>query len=538
MHSFHAASFSEVPEEHKSPHSAWETPDPGFWTRKGFAVLRADEVGLGQSPGFMDTMSSSTSACFADVIEWAAERLWSTGRIGLLGISYYAGSQWRVAARQPKGLCCMIPWEGMSDYYRDRCRHGGILSNTFINFWWNRQVGPNQYGLAGRAARKWGPDTIEGDMAAEELELLRNDQRVDNEQNRFCNDEYYASRNYDMQDIRVPLLSVANWGGILLHLRGNVHGFMNAGSELKYLRFVVGRHDLPFYSENSARMQLSFLNAFLKDHDNEGWSTGRVPKVDLVLRQGDVGCNDPVAEQRFLTRVEHEWPIARTKYTRYYLTSSGQLVDDSSSEPHPSITVSYDALGSLQGPQAVTFTTPPFTKQTEITGHLVAHLNVSAMRYPDDRLTEPMDIDLFLTLRHISPQGTEVFYTGTVGDPVPVTKGWLRCSLRKTNTNNPRHRPWLPYRDYRSHDVALLAPGEMCTVDVEIWPTNVVVEKGGVLVLELSSGDTQGAGIFEHNSSVDRPPERFRGMNHIHFGQGLENWLLLPVIPAVDNSVG
>lgn len=58
----------------------------------------------------------------------------------LRGISYYAGSQWRVAARQPKGLACIIPWEGMADYYRDRCRHGGILANKFIDFWWNRQV--------------------------------------------------------------------------------------------------------------------------------------------------------------------------------------------------------------------------------------------------------------------------------------------------------------------------------------------------------------------------------------------------------------
>lgn len=41
----------------------------------------------------------------------------------------------------------MIPWEGMSDYYRDRCRHGGILSNTFIDFWWNRQVGPRHLRL-------------------------------------------------------------------------------------------------------------------------------------------------------------------------------------------------------------------------------------------------------------------------------------------------------------------------------------------------------------------------------------------------------
>lgn len=85
-------------------------------------------------------MSRSTSEAFFDVIEWAALQTWSSGKVGLLGISYFAGSQWRVAARQPKGLSCIVPWEGMSDYYRDRCRHGGILSNTFISFWWNRQV--------------------------------------------------------------------------------------------------------------------------------------------------------------------------------------------------------------------------------------------------------------------------------------------------------------------------------------------------------------------------------------------------------------
>lgn len=100
-------------------------------------------------------MSRSTSQCFADLIEWAADsdRAWSNGKVGLLGVSYYAGSQWRVAARQPEGFCCIVPWEGMSEYYRDRCRHGGILSNAFIDFWWNRQVVNNQYGLAGRAER-------------------------------------------------------------------------------------------------------------------------------------------------------------------------------------------------------------------------------------------------------------------------------------------------------------------------------------------------------------------------------------------------
>lgn len=88
---FHAGSFAEVNPEHKSKYSAWETPDPVFWTREGYAVIRADERGLGQSSGLLDTMSRGTSDCFFDVVEWCAEQSWSSGKVGLLGISYYAG---------------------------------------------------------------------------------------------------------------------------------------------------------------------------------------------------------------------------------------------------------------------------------------------------------------------------------------------------------------------------------------------------------------------------------------------------------------
>lgn len=112
--SFHPKSFSEVNPQHKSEHSAWETPDPLFWASHGYVVLRVDERGSGQSPGVLDSMSRSTSDAFFDVIEWAAEQPWSNGKVGLLGISYYAGSQWRVAARRPKGLAAIVPWEGRS----------------------------------------------------------------------------------------------------------------------------------------------------------------------------------------------------------------------------------------------------------------------------------------------------------------------------------------------------------------------------------------------------------------------------------------
>lgn len=527
--SFHGKSFAEVNPEHHSAHSAWETPDPGFWTKHGYAVVRADERGLGQSPGFLDTMSRGTSEAFFDVIEWAAEQSWSSGKVGLLGISYYAGSQWRVAARQPKGLAAIVPWEGMSDYYRDRCRHGGIFSNKFIDFWWNRQVVSNQYGLPGRAARNWGPDCVDGDVSDEEREKNRQDQNIDNTNNQYRNQAYYASKEYDMSDIQVPLLSVANWGGILLHLRGNVEGYTQAGSEFKYLRFITGRHDLPFYYTEEVEIQRSFLDAFLKGEDRVGWSVkGKVPAVDLVLRKGDVGYNDAEKEKVYERRTETEWPIQRTQYTKYFLGP-----DKSLTLQQPEVTtpqkLTYLALGTLPKPSQIQFTTAPFEKEVEITGHIVAHLNVSLSPHGDN-LT-PSDIDLFVTLRYISPSGKEVYYTGTAGDPVPLTKGWLRVSMRKTNPSHPRHRDWLPHRDYFSTDVLPVVPGDVYPVDIEVWPTNVVVEKGGQLVFEVSSGDTQGSGIFQHNHPEDRSFEKFAGQNHIKFSEQHVNWITLPIIP-------
>ncbi|XEV05179.1 hypothetical protein FSHL1_010466 [Fusarium sambucinum] len=524
---FHPKSFSEVNPQHKSEHSAWETPDPAFWTKNGYAIVRADERGLGQSSGKLDTMSRGTSEAFFDVVEWASEQPWSSGKVGLLGISYYAGSQWRVAARKPKGLSAIVPWEGMSDYYRDRCRHGGILSNAFIKFWWNRQVITNQYGRPGRSARNWGPDTIEGDLPDDELEANRQDQTIDNQANRFRDDAYYASKEYDMGDIEVPLLSVGNWGGILLHLRGNIEGYIHAGSKFKYLRLITGRHDLPFYYEEEVEIQRSFLDAFLKGNDRVGWSQeGKVAPVSLVLRKGNVGFNDAEKEKVYPRREETEWPIARTQYKKLFLTPEQGLSWDPTTDRKK---LSYKALGTLEKPEVLQFSTPAFETETEITGHVVAHLNVSVS--PDPSGPTPSDIDLFVTLRHIDPSGQEVFYTGTAGDPVPVTKGWLRVSLRKVDQEHPKHRDWLPHRNYTSKDVLPVIQGEVYAVDVEVWPTNVVVDKGGKLVFEVASGDTQGSGIFQHNDAVDRSPEIFQGHNHIHFGPRQQNYITLPVIP-------
>lgn len=309
-----------------------------------------------------------------------------------------------------------------------------------------------------------------------------------------------------MGDIDVPLLSVGNWGGILLHLRGNIEGYLHAGSEKKWLRMITGRHDLPFYYEQEVEIQRSFLDAFLKDQDRDGWTTGKMAPVDLVLRKGDVGFNSPETERTYPRRVENEWPIARTQYIKWYLTPQRTLTPSLEQAQTAGASkrqkLTYRALGSLDDPQLCQFSTAPFEHETEITGHIVARLCVSAT--PEPRGPTPSDIDLFLTLRHISPEGKEVFYTGTAGDPVPLTKGWLRVSLRKVAADHPKHRDYKPWREYLSTDVLPVVVGEVYAVDVEVWPTCVVLEKGARLVLEVASGDTQGSGIFRHDDPVDR----------------------------------
>ncbi|EXK24493.1 hypothetical protein FOMG_18783 [Fusarium oxysporum f. sp. melonis 26406] len=435
---FYKKSWEQLNPNMKSTHAAWETPDPAYWTSKGYIVLRVDERGAGQSPGLLDTMSRGTSEAFFDVIEWAAEQEWSSGKVGLLGISYYAGTQWRVAARKPKGLAAIIPWEGMSDYYRDRVRHGGILSDRFIDFWWNNGVSPNQYGKPGRSARNWGEDTLEGDLDDETLLENRRDQTIDTAVHKFRDEEYYRTRDFDVEAIEVPLLSVANWGGILLHLRGNVLGWIRASSKYKFLHFIVGRHDLPFYYPESAELQLSFFNSFLKDDDTDGWKSGKQPRVRLTLRKGEAGTSSTL----------------------------------------------------------------------EITGHIVAHLTVAATRKSVDA-TPPSDIDLFITLRKINAKGAEVFYTGTMGDPVPIVKGWQRVSLRKVDESNKLHKEYLPYRNYYSSDVQPVEENQKYKVDVEVWPTNVVLEPEETLVLEIAGHDTQGVGKFSHEHPDDRDPKTF-----------------------------
>lgn len=52
---------------------------------------------------------------------------------------------------------------------------------------------------------------MEGDLSFNELVANRRDQTFDTAQHQYLDEEYYSSRNFDLEDIEVPILSVANW---------------------------------------------------------------------------------------------------------------------------------------------------------------------------------------------------------------------------------------------------------------------------------------------------------------------------------------
>lgn len=130
--------------------------------------------------------------------------------------------------------------------------------------------------------------------------------------------------------------------------------------------------------------------------------------------------------------------------------------------------MSYKALGTIQQPELLQFMTEPFEDESEFTGHIVVHLNVSVSVLPGSSI-KPCDLDVLVTLRHIDCHGKRIHYTGTIGDPVPITKGWLRVSHRKVAEDYPRNKPWFPHQEYTSADALPVEPNQTYAVDVEMW---------------------------------------------------------------------
>jgi len=319
----------------------------------------------------------------------------------------------------------------------------------------------------------------------------------------------------DWSKVKAPLLSSANWGGQGLHPRGNFEGFVRAASKHKWLEAHGLEHWTHFYTDYGVELQKRFFNCFLKGADNE-WT--KQPRVQLQVRHID----------RFIERHEDEWPIARTQWTRYYLDPGGcRLAREPAGRAE---SLSFDAQGD-----GVTFVSAPLEHETEITGPLAARLWASS---------STTDADFFLVFRVFTPDLREVVFMGAIDPHTPIAQGWLRASHRKLDSKLSTE-----YRPYHTHDEEQpLEPGEPVPLDIELWPTSIVVPAGHRLALSVRGRDYEwgkatgarlsnfknelrGCGPFLHDDPRDRPSAIFGGRSTLHFASGQDSYVIVPEIP-------
>jgi uncharacterized protein len=492
--------------------------DPEKWVPDGYVCVRVDSRGAGRSPGYLSHNDARENKDFHDCIEWTAAQPWCSGKVGLNGISYYASSQWRAAALQPPHLAAMCVWEGWVDYYRDSVRHGGIAC-TFRKHWQDMQVKTVQHGRGERGPKSrvtgelvCGPETL----PEEELAKNRADMWVGVLQHPLMG-PYYRERTGDLSKVATPLLSAANWGGQGLHPRGNFEGYARAASKQKWLEVHGGSHWAPFYTDYGVKLQKRFFDYFLKGAKN-GWD--KQPRITLQVRHPG---------EKFVERHENEWPLARTQWTQFHLDPDGMRLSPKPAAAEKSVT--YDGMG-----EGVTFSTPPLEKEMEITGPSALKLWISS---------STADADIFAVLRVFDPAGKEVVFQGALDPHTPIAQGWLRASQRKLDPKLS-----LPYRPYHAHDEKQsLKPGQVYELDVEIWPTCIVVPKGYRIALTVRGKDYEwegeaatlsnmknpmrGCGPFVHDDPEDRPPAVFGGKVTLHAGPQRQSHVLLPVIPKL-----
>ncbi len=450
--------------------TGFESPDPVYWVQQGYAVLQADIRGMHKSEGHSGVLRQQDAEDYYDLIEWTASQPWCTGRVGLMGVSYLAMSQWHVAALKPPHLRAIVPWEGVTELYRGFAFHGGIPETVFVRFWAIKRM------KNGRNRRFPPAEDFLLDRAAHPLD-----------------DEYWASKRPTLEDIDVPALVCASWSDHGLHTRGSIEGFERISSKQKWL-FTHGRKKWEtFYGEEALGWQKRFLDHFLRGADN---GMDRVPPVRLEVRK---------AFYQQEVRAEQGWPLASVEPTRLYLCANSSALQRAPAARE----------GRLQylstSPDGKALFSYRFERAAELIGGMRLKLWIST--------SEGDDLDVFVVLQKLD-SGRVVFFSGFNGyERDGVAKGWLRASHRELDPSlSTPLQPW-----HRHALLQKLQPGAIVPIEIEIWPSATLFEAGSTLQLMIQGHDAAKYPAFGHRDLVNQ------GLHTIFTGGPYDSCLTVPL---------
>ncbi|WP_010219863.1 CocE/NonD family hydrolase [Sphingomonas sp. PAMC 26621] len=408
--------------------TSWEAPDPVFWASNGYVVVNADLRGGGTSEGTAELISDQEAEDYYDLIKWAVAQPWSSGRIGLDGVSYLAISQYKVAALHPPGLAAICPWEGLTDLYRDFARPGGVREDGFSKLWSNNTA---------REAR------VSGSL---------NDEIVARPER----DGWYVAATPRIEDIAVPILVCGSFSDHLLHTRGSFELFRRAGSEQKWLYTHRDGKWAAYYGEEATRTRLRFFDYFLKSADN-GW--GEEPPVRLAIYEAG-------AEPAAVTR-EDAWPPCDLRWRSLNLDAAHGTLGETEQGVA-------EAVASFDAPNGVASFVWTVPEDMDVIGPMALSIAVE--------LVGVDDLNLFVTARKIVA-GREVTFEGSYGYGADsVSKGWQRVAHRMLDSDLST-----PLEPVHRHDRAEpAAPGEIVPIVLSLRPHATRFRRGDRLRLDIS----------------------------------------------------
>jgi len=458
-----------------SNYATFEAPDPVFWVGHNYAVIVADLRGTWNSEGNATFFSPEEMEDEYDLIEWAGVQPWSTGKVGLSGVSYLAITQWRVAALNPPHLAAINPWEGVTDTYREIVNHGGIPSS----FW------PYMHD-------RWGVSTTRLE------DLLKM-----SEEHPFY-DDYWASKAAMLDKVTVPAYVVASWSDHGLHTRGTLEGYKHIKSERKWLEIHGRKKWAYYYDPASLKRQVLFFDHILKGENNE---VAEWPPVKLEVRE---------KYYEGAIQIEQEWPIARTEYTKLYLNAEDLSLNREPIPEHASC--SYNALGIGSTNNRMTF-----SLKCEETMKLIGHAKLKIYMQADGA----DDMDIFLNIKKLNKDGEEVLFPHfNQHENGAVAYGWIRASRRELQEE--RSTEFFPVLAHR-RDIKL-EKDEIVCLDIEILASGTVFEKGETLCIAVQGRDFNEYPIADIYARHDYETIN-RGRHIIHTGGQYNSYLLVPIVP-------
>jgi predicted acyl esterase len=455
-----------------SDQTSWEAPDPAWWAQQGYAVVNLDTRGGGHSEGRGDLLSDQEADDITQVIAWAAAQPWCNGRVGMLGVSYLALSQYKVAALGPPALKAICPWEGFTDAYRDLFTPGGITENGFARVWLL---------LTSRVAR------LKTNFAAER-------------RRHPLRDAWWQAITPDLAKITVPLLVCTSFSDNNLHSAGSMRAFQQAGSVERHAYAHRGPKWATFYGQEARQAQLAFFDRHLRDRD-----AAPLPVMRLEVRDRRDHITD--------IRDEQEWPLGRTDWRQLHLTSGGTLSEHAARAG----SVTFDLRRN-----AAAFSYR-FDQDTELSGPMTVRLHVAAAGAKDPRL--------FASVEKWS-HGAPVPFNGSYGYGRDcVAQGRLRLALRELDPE--RSTPHQPEHTFRT--LQPVRENQTVEVLIPLSSSATLFHAGDSLRLLVAGRYQQPRNpLYGHFPTHYQPSTR--GKATIFWGPDRPSSLEIPVIPASDEG--